>query len=87
MGYASGNMLAFGFIGYSMSAYDNQFDEAKSMSGLNYGAGVDFLIGDNMFVGAEYIVRDLNGEGNTVQPGQTREAQIQAVQLRVGWNF
>lgn len=87
VGYAFDNILVYGFAGWSLSEFDNVVDEPKSMSGMNFGADVDVLLGESLFVGAEYMSRNLSGDGNTSQVGQTRESVIQAGQIRVGWKF
>ena len=55
------------------------------MSGLNLGAGVDVMVNEHMFVGGEFIFRNLSGETNNAPTIQT--TNIQAVQLRAGWKF
>ncbi len=85
-GYSLGNAMVFGFAGWTSSSFDNTV-EVTTLSGMNYGAGIDFFLGSNMFAGVEYIVRDLTGPGNSATPAQTRNSAIGAVQARIGWNF
>jgi len=60
VGYAVGDILIYGVGGYSFVTL-NGFEPAP-LSGFNFGAGIDYKIGDRFFVGAEYLVRSLSGE-------------------------
>ena len=84
VGYAMNNVLVYGFAGYSWSNFLG-FTNSWEVSGLNYGVGADVMFGENLFVGAEFIVRNLSGETNN--PGQIHTTNIQAAQLRAGWKF
>jgi outer membrane immunogenic protein len=64
VGYASGDYLFYGVLGYSMAEYA---DDVKApigwdVDGVNYGIGVDYAITDNFLIGAEYLMRDLTGD-------------------------
>jgi len=54
--------------------------------GFSYGAGVDYMVSDHLFVGAEYLMRNLSG-ARVNDPTRTMESSIQSAQLRVGWHF
>ncbi|MHA1127789.1 MAG: outer membrane protein [Alphaproteobacteria bacterium] len=85
VGYATNNMLAYGFAGYTSSAFAFSVDgDALSGGGLNYGVGVDMMVGTNMFVGVEYIARDIAIDTGG---GQVQNTNINALQVRAGWNF
>ncbi len=60
------------------------YGDTHAVDGMNYGVGADFLITDNIFVGADYIVRDLSG---AISPDETVNLGVQALELRVGMNF
>lgn len=86
-GYSFGNILTYGVVGGSYSnLHWNNVGAAFPSYGLAYGAGVEYLLGDHMIVGGEYLVRNLSGERNN---GTGDEARIttQSAQLRVGWKF
>lgn len=84
-GYSFGNALAYGVIGNSFSnASLGNF--AVAISGLVYGAGLDFQVSENMFVGAEYLIRDMDGTG-VQDPSATFKTTLQSAQFRVGWKF
>ena len=79
------NVLVYGFAGYTVSEFEFAGGSSHGVDGMNYGAGVDLMVGEHMFVGAEYIARNLSGE---VDGGpQIQTTNIQAVQLRAGWKF
>ena len=84
VGYAMNNVLVYGFAGYSASSFTDIFGSYPA-SGLNYGAGVDLMLGSRYFVGAEYIARNLVGGTSIV--GQTRTTNLQEVQIRAGIKF
>jgi len=83
-GYTSGSALFYGTAGWSLSQYDN-FGSYHPLSGINFGAGIDYRINDQLFIGVEYLVRDIAGDG--FKPGNVTRAHIQSAQLRVGWRF
>ena len=88
-GIVAGDALIYGFAGWSMGDFtapnERNYDGGiHAVDGMNYGAGVDFLVTDNIFVGAAYIVRDLSG---AVSPTITVDLGVQALELRVGMNF
>ena len=60
VGYASGDFLIYGVLGYTMSEYSNTIK--WDIGGINYGIGVDYAISDNFVIGAEYLIRDLSGD-------------------------
>ncbi len=86
-GIVAGDALIYGFAGWSMGdyrMYDMYSDNTYAVDGMNYGVGADFLITDSIFVGADYIVRDLSG---ATWPNETVSLGVQALELRVGINF
>ncbi len=84
VGFAMNKALVYGFAGYSASHFTFVSGANHSVSGLNYGAGVDYMVGSRFFVGAEYIVRELEGTTTSLN---THTANIQEVQLRAGIKF
>jgi len=87
-GIAAGDALIYGFAGWSMGDFrmyeEPSYDETISVDGMNYGVGVDLFVTDRVFVGAEYIMRDLSGESGV---DETVDLAVQAVQVRLGMNF
>ena len=84
IGLATGNALVYGFAGYTGSEFTNSAG-SWTVSGANYGIGVDVMVNDRFFVGTEYIIRNLSGA--TSNPGQTQDTNIRAFQIRAGLKF
>lgn len=79
-GYAVDRALIYVSGGYTFASYDGG-DEG---GGFNVGGGVDFLLTDNIFVGAEYIYRDVE---DTVNDPATWQEQFGTIQARIGITF
>lgn len=86
LGYAFGDAFLYGVVGGSFSTFDDSGSSILPSTGFNYGAGIDYLLTDSGFVGAEYLVREISGvaDGN---PANTHESSIQSSQIRIGWKF
>ncbi len=86
VGFAANKVLVYGFVGYSSSVYHVVSPPANwTVSGMNYGAGVDVMLGERLFMGAEYISRDLSGA--TSSANQVQNTNVQEIQLRAGLKF
>ena len=85
VGMEFGSALIYGVAGFSGGLHENgnSFDTSFN-TGYNYGIGVDYMISDRMFVGAEYLIRELKGEWDV---GADFEGSDQSLQLRVGYKF
>ncbi len=85
-GYSFGSAMVYGVVGgsYSNLQWSQVFNVPST--GLTYGAGVEYMIGQQIFIGAEYLVRDLTGERDDGFPEEAR-ITTQSAQLRVGWHF
>ncbi|MEZ5769685.1 MAG: outer membrane beta-barrel protein [Paracoccaceae bacterium] len=79
-GFAVDRALVYVSGGYTFASYDGGDEGA----GFNVGAGVDFLVFDNVFVGAEYVYRDI--EDTVADPAAWSE-QFGTIQARVGITF
>jgi len=85
LGYSFGKLLAYGFAGYSASTLvDNS--TASDVTGAHYGAGLSYLVSDRIFVGVEYMQRNLDGIQSN-DPGVLYETNQEVVQLRAGLQF
>lgn len=82
IGYSFGRVMAYGVVGYSFAEMSD-FNEPYPSSGINYGAGVDVMISDRLFVGAEYLMRDLSGESGVNRV----EGNLDSAVIRVGMQF
>lgn len=85
-GFVLGNALIYGVVGGSFTTLSVPPTEEFPSSGLTYGVGLDYLINEHLFVGAEYLVRDLTGGSNEASDSSI-SATLQSAQLRVGWKF
>jgi outer membrane immunogenic protein len=84
-GYAFDNLLVYGTVGISDTRW-NEFSGPENQGrGLLLGAGVDYLVTRNLFVGAEVVTRDLRSDYN----GTTDEvrADLNTLTLRLGLKF
>lgn len=89
VGYATGDFLFYGVLGYSSGTYDDDIgvpNRQWDIDGLNYGAGVDYAITNNFLVGAEYLIRDLDGP-NPSGSGQTVDVDYDSISLRATYKF
>lgn len=87
VGYSLGNALIYGVVGYSLVNLHDDVDTVP-LSGINFGAGVDYMIGSRYFVGAEYLARSYSGDFTPPFPGSAFSNQIvSTVRLRAGMSF
>jgi outer membrane immunogenic protein len=85
-GYAVNQFLVYGTIGATFSVWKEEVDEGNfNGDGLSYGVGVDYLVSPRVFVGAEYLVRDVTSDWNI--SGGTFDADVETLTLRVGMKF
>lgn len=84
VGFAAGHALIYGVVGYSMTEWTT--GASYSASGLNYCLGLDYMIGEHLFVGAEYLVRDMSGL-RADDPSRTGRTALSSAALRAGWKF
>ena len=84
VGYAAGNALIYGTIGATSSRW-TESDESFGGRGLLYGVGVDYLVSPTIFLGGEYVIRDIENDWNT--DGDTLDADLGSLSLRLGMKF
>lgn len=85
VGYALGDILLYGVAGGTWATITNG-SISIDLDGLNYGAGAQMKFDNGMFIGAEYLIRDLAGD-NPDDPDYTYEYVNNTVSLRAGWQF
>lgn len=85
VGFAANSALIYGVLGYSKVGYLEGTTGSQDTSGVNYGLGVDLAVSNRFSVGLEYLARKTDGD--TTNPGQTRELDLNTVSLRVGLSF
>lgn len=92
-GVATDKALLYAFVGGSTSQFEALsaglvLGGPYSASGFNYGVGVDVLVSEKIFLGAEYIVRDLSADYGADSGGWVVEGvDIQSMQIRAGIKF
>ena len=83
LGYAFGQALVYGVAGLTQLEYDYA-PPAYTLTGVNYGLGVDYRVSDSYFVGGEILHR--NTESDEFQ-GDVTEHSFTSVSLRFGMQF
>lgn len=82
LGYAFGDALAYGVLGFSSLSVSNGSQDLDS-TGFNFGAGIDYLVGDNIVLGAEYLARRTSGE----ESGNDFDTDLDSFSLRASFKF
>ncbi|MBY4892975.1 porin family protein [Rhodobacteraceae bacterium N5(2021)] len=84
-GYAIGNALVYGSVGYQMVNYSAAagISTDGSADGLVYGIGVEMLLTDSVSVRLDYTSTHMNPEAGTL-PGVPGDAQIDANAVGLG---
>lgn len=80
LGYAMGDALVYATGGYTFADYDN----GDQGAGWNLGAGVEYMVTDSIFIGGEYLYRDITDTQNTPEAWEDKFGTISA---RVGFRF
>ncbi len=84
LGFSLGSALVYGVAGYSFADFTDA-GTVFSSSGMNYGVGVDIKIGERMFVGAEYLMRDMTGTSPLSR--FTITSNLDSAAIRIGMEF
>lgn len=80
IGFAMGRTLVYGTVGRAQSRYElTNFRE--TLTGSSYGAGAEVQVSDRVFVGAEYLTRDLDFTSSANQN------EVNTFTLRLGVSF
>lgn len=82
VGVGVGDAMVFGVAGWSLATWDEAGAPELASSGINLGVGVDYLLNDRFFIGAEYLFRDLDEDATA-----EFSASLQSVQIRAGLKF
>lgn len=83
LGYRLGNATIYGVAGGSVSNYDDGLGAQIPVSGFSYGGGVELKLNPSLFVGVEYLARNLTGSNGVVMP----DLAVNTTQLRLGLSF
>lgn len=82
LGYNAGRVLPYIALGYTYGDFRAGGFGNQDYNGMNAAIGVDVMINQHMFLGAEYNRRDLESTTNTGWTGD-----IDTFQIRGGWRF
>ncbi len=86
LGYAFDNVLVHGSVGWASQTYSAPgFAIEFDMTGMIYGIGVDVGLTDNLFVGLEYVIRDI--EVSQAAPAAHVAIEDQSFRFRIGYSF
>ena len=80
VGYAMGDALVYGFLGYGTSSITTSARE-YDVAGGTYGLGIDYMVTDSMFAGLEVSNLELLGQTND------EIHNINVISLRIGYNY
>lgn len=83
VGYASGKALFFVSGGYSTGSYNGEGDKV-TMTGYNYGVGVDFAVSKNILAGVEFVHRKVDNDDAW---GTTLVDEFDSIQARIAYKF
>lgn len=87
-GYAFGDALIFGTIGWAGSNWQENVRGNVPTSGISYGIGIDYKIWKGLFVGAEYVHRELTSAAFPWSVADVYfDSSLESFELRLGWNF
>ena len=81
VGYAMGDALVYGFLGYGTSRITHPAASPYDVAGGTYGLGVDYMVTDSMFAGFEVSKLELIGHTND------DIHNINVISLRIGYNY
>lgn len=92
VGYAAGQALFYGTLGWSAGDYRYAGPVTNNpvrADGWALGAGVDFMVSDRIFVGAEYLHRktEIDEGGIGGFPTYSAEMKTDTLSLRMGMKF
>ena len=87
-GYATGNALIYGAVGFSGTNWkENSIGHART-SGYIFGVGMDYALTDSAFLGLEYDRRQLKSGTLSWGGGNQRfSTNMNSIELRVGFRF
>lgn len=85
-GYAMGEALVYGTLGYSRVGFYWNTAGSWTTKGLSFGAGVDVAVTDRVTVGLEYLERR-TGDDVTSAGLTTRDIPTDSLSLRISYQF
>lgn len=86
-GYVLGSALVYGTVGWAGSNWQENVLGDVTTSGISYGVGIDYRVWNRIFIGAEYVHRDLTSENFSFQPNEHFTSSLDAFEIRIGMGF
>lgn len=84
-GVQSGSFLFYASLGWSWASVTQTGSGAGStLDGMNYGLGLEYQTGSALFLGADYIMRNIDGSVNDFQQ---LDADVDTLSVRAGFRF
>lgn len=87
VGYAFDSAMVYGVIGGAIGVYDNDGIEQLNTYSFIYGAGIDTMVTDKIFIGVEYLYREVVTDNSTLIPTDHWEYRVDSLQVRIGYKF
>lgn len=87
VGYAFNSSMVYGVVGGAFGSYDNAGIEQLDTYSFTYGVGVDTMVTDKVFLGIEYLNRDVVTDNSTASPADHWEYRVDSLQIRTGYKF
>lgn len=89
VGYATDPVLFYGVLGYSWAnMVESPGNVDETIKGLNYGLGVEYQLNNRVFIGAEYLRRNLDVDYTSSGfPTFTGDVASKSFSLRLGMIF
>lgn len=84
-GYSISSALAYASVGYATSTFDGG-GTIDTINGWLVGVGVDVMLTDSFFVGAEYVYRDMRND-DFWETDDGLNGQLSTLQVRGGFRF
>lgn len=89
-GYDLGKALVYVSAGFATASFTNDPSDpvgnSNTMNGWLVGVGVDYMVTDKFFVGAEYVYRDMRND-DFWDPADGLNGQVSTAQIRGGMRF
>jgi opacity protein-like surface antigen len=86
-GYAFDSAMVYGVIGGAIGVYDRDGTEQLDTYSISYGVGVDTMVTDKIFIGVEFLYRDVVTGNSTLTPTDHWEYRMDSLQVRAGYKF
>jgi len=87
VGFSLGRALIYGSIGYARANTTVNATDSVDLSGTSYGVGVDYRLGNSVFLGLDYVSRNVDGTDTNPSNTFDIDSKIDTLSLRFGVKF